>query len=373
MKLISAIGSFKGTISSVKINNTAKEIFEKHGFKVDAIPLADGGDGLLDSLCLTLNAAVREIDTVNALGEPIKARVGISGNIAIVESALATGLAILKKEQYNPLKASSYGTGVLIKQLAEEGIGSIILGLGGSATNDGGIGCLAALGFEFFNSKNEPLAPAGENLINISRIDSRKVSERVKNLKLTIACDVTNPLLNETGATYVYGRQKGADDAMLLFLENGMKNYARIVSDFCKKDFSNEQGAGAAGGMGFGLISFLNAEMKKGAELVLEYSDYENKLKDADLVITGEGQLDSQTEFGKLPQIAAKNALNANVKCIAVAGSCTANKESLKRTGIDSVFELINYESLEKCMTDTENVVRTVFEDIAIKISNNEI
>ncbi len=360
MKIISAIGSFKGTIDSIKINNLVKEELEKQGHSVESIPVADGGDGLLDALCFSLGAKYEEIETVDALGKPIKAKIGINHDTAIIEMALASGLAILKENERNPLKTSTYGTGLLIKYVAEKGINNIILGIGGSATNDGGFGCMAALGFDFYDSENKKIIPSGENLKHISRIDDSNVSEKIKNLNITVACDVTNPLLGENGATYVYGKQKGATEEMLKELESGMANYAEKVAEFCKINYSEASGAGAAGGLGFGLISFLNAKMQKGAQLVLNHAGYETKLKNAGLVITGEGRIDNQTEFGKLPQIVAEKASKNNVKCIAIAGSCTASAESLENMGMEKVYELVNFASIDECMTNPERVIKSV-------------
>ncbi len=364
MKVISAIGSFKGTIDSTSVNDEVKRFLEKKGICVESIPVADGGDGLLDALVCSLNGEYIELPTVNALGDEIKSKVGIVGNTGIVEMALASGVAILPEERLNPLKASTYGTGFLIRQLACSGVENIILGIGGSATNDGGFGCLAALGFEFYDKNGEALIPSGENLEKVFDIYSGKVPECVKRLKIQIACDVTNPLLGDEGATYIYGPQKGADTNALRILENGMLNYANAVAKCSGKDLRNLSGAGAAGGLGYGLASFFNAKLQKGAEIVLEYAGYEDKLKNADLVITGEGRIDNQTAFGKLPQIVSSKAKESNVKCIAIAGSSTADEESLKAMGISKVYQLTDYAPLEECMSNTKGVLKNVLIDV---------
>ncbi len=368
MKVISAIGSFKGSIDSVKINQTVKEIFEAEGIFVDAIPVADGGDGLLDSLCAAMDGNYIEVNTVSALGEPLSAKVGVAGETGIVEMALASGLARIDESKLNPLKASTYGTGLLIKHLALIGVKNIIIGIGGSATNDGGFGCLNALGFDFYDINGELLIPCGENLKKVNSISDKRVCDAVKGIKIQIACDVTNPLLGPNGATYIYGRQKGADDAMLAVLESGMENYSKAVADFCGNDYSSLQGTGAAGGLGFGLMAFLGAKLEKGAEIVLEHAGYAEKLKSADLVITGEGRIDNQTAFGKLPQIVATTASNAGVKCVAIAGSSVADDESLKSMGISKVYQLIDYADFEECMTNTSEIVKRTLTDIAVDI-----
>ncbi len=367
MKIISAIGSFKGSIDSVQINNLVKEVLEKQGHYVDAIPVADGGDGLLDSLCSSLYGKYLNVETVNALGEPINAKVGVVGDTGIVEMALASGVALIPEHRLNPLKASTYGTGILIKHLVNMGIKNIILGIGGSATNDGGIGCLNALGFDFYDKDNNLLTPNGENLEKVKRISSNGVDENIKSLKIQIACDVTNTLLGSDGATYVYGRQKGATDEMLEILENGLRNFAKAVALFCGNDYSKIAGTGAAGGLGFGLMSLLNARLQKGAEIVLDCAKYIEKLENADLVITGEGRIDNQTAFGKLPQIVAKTADQNGVKCIAIVGSSTASEESLDSMSISEVYQLIDYAPLNECLYNPEEVIKTVLKSINLK------
>ncbi len=364
MKVISAIGSFKGSIDSVKINKTVKEFFEAEGIYVEAIPVADGGDGLLDSLCVAMGGKYIDVNTVNALGEPLISKAGVAGETGIVEMALASGLALIDESRLNPLKASTYGTGILIKHLALMGVEKIILGIGGSATNDGGFGCLNALGFDFYDKSGELLAPCGENLKKINSVSDKRVCDAVKGLKIQIACDVTNPLLGPNGATYIYGRQKGADDAVLDALESGMKSYSKVVADFCGNDYSLLQGTGAAGGLGFGLMAFLGAKLEKGAKIVLEQAGYAEKLKSADLVITGEGRIDNQTAFGKLPQIVAKTAAASGVKCVALAGSSVADAESLKAMGISKLYQLIDYAAFEECMSNTSETVKRVLPDI---------
>ncbi len=366
MKIISAIGSFKSTLDSVKINQTVKAFFEPLNICVDAIPVADGGDGLLDSLCSSMNGEFIETQTVNALGEPITSKIGVAGKTGIVEMALASGLALIDESRLNPLKASTYGTGLLIKHLADLGFENIILGIGGSATNDGGFGCLSALGFEFYDKNGNILKPCGENLQKVVSVSDKNVSDEIRNLRIRIACDVTNPLLGKNGATYIYGRQKGADDDILAVLEKGMRNYSRAVADFCGSDFSLFPGAGAAGGLGYGLMSLLGARLEKGAKIVLESAGYEEKLKNADLVITGEGRIDNQTAFGKLPQIVAQTAKNAGVKCIAVAGSSVADEGCLEEIGISKVYQLVDYAPLDECMNNTVDVINKLLKDINI-------
>ncbi len=369
MRIISAIGSFKGSLDSVKINQAVKEVLEAEGFAVDAMPVADGGDGLLDSLCAAMGGECSEVKTVNALGEPIISKIARAGKTGIVETALASGLALIEERGLNPLKASTYGTGILIKHLALSGIKNIILGIGGSATNDGGFGCLNALGFDFYDKLGNILTPCGENLQHVASISDKRVCDAVKNLKINIACDVTNPLLGPNGATYIYGRQKGADDDMLAVLEKGMENFSCVVTDFCGKNYSALPGTGAAGGLGFGLTAFLGANLEKGAQIVLGQAGYAEKLKNADLVITGEGRIDNQTAFGKLPQIVASTANRAGIKCIALVGSSIADEACLESMGISEVYQLTDYAPLEECMTNTENVIKTVLKDIAANIA----
>ncbi len=365
MKIISAIGSFKGTLDSEKINRTVRDFFEPLGVCVCAVPVADGGDGLLAALCSALGGEYIEIETVNALGAPITAKAAKKGETGIVEMALASGLALLGENELNPMKASTYGTGILIKELALSGAKKIILGIGGSATNDGGFGCLSALGFEFYDASGELLEPCGENLEKVSRIDGKSVSPEIRELQIQIACDVTNPLLGENGAAYIYAPQKGADEKMLAALEKGMACYAKAVAEFCGEDFSSLPGTGAAGGLGFGLMAVLGATLEKGAQIVLESAGYGELLKTADLVITGEGRIDNQTAFGKLPQIVAGMAKKAGVKCFALVGSSAADEAAMQAIGIEKIFQLVDCAPLEKCMSDTEEVIRLALKEIS--------
>ncbi len=366
MKIISAIGSFKGSVDSETINAVVKRILEAKGHEVCAIPVADGGDGLLGALCVSMGARCITVKTVNALGEPITAKAAISGDTGIVEMALASGLALLPENSLNPLEASTYGTGLMIRHLVSLGVENIILGVGGSATNDGGFGCLCALGYRFYSAEGEELIPKGASLEKVSRISDEAVPEYIKKLNITIACDVTNPLLGEMGATYVYAPQKGADRAMLDRLEKGMAVYARAVAAFCGDDYSSLPGTGAAGGLGFGLMALLGASLEKGAHIVLDRAGYSERLKSADLVITGEGRVDNQPAYGKLPQIVASRARGAGVKCIALCGSCTADKESLDSMGIGEVYCFTDYAPLEECIGKAEAVAEKAIEAIKI-------
>ncbi len=364
MEIISAIGTFKGSIDSIEINNLVKEFFETKGHIVKAIPVADGGDGLLNSLCSSLGGKYSVVETVDALGRPINSKIGIAGNTGIVEMALASGIALIKESELNPLAASTYGTGILIKHLADSGINNIILGIGGSATNDGGFGCLNALGFDFYDNNGKLLIPCGENLQYVKTVSDKSVPENIKALKITIACDVTNPLLGKDGATYVYGKQKGATDEMLKILENGLSNYSKSIAEFCGCDYSALPGTGAAGGLGYGLMALLGAKLEKGAQIVLNCASYNEHLQTADLVITGEGRIDNQTAFGKLPQIVAKTAEKSNVKCIAIAGSSVADKKNLTDMGISKVYQLIDFAPLDVCINEPKRIINNILENM---------
>ncbi len=366
MNIISAIDSFKGSLDSAEINAVVKRVLEAKGHKVCTIPVADGGDGLLGALCASMGAKCLSAETVNALGEPITAKAAISGDTGIVEMALASGLALIDEDSLNPLEASTYGTGLMIRHLASLGVKKLILGIGGSATNDGGFGCLCALGYRFYSCDGEELAPKGANLERVDRISDDNVPEQIKKLDITIACDVTNPLLGERGATYVYAPQKGADRDMLERLEKGMASYARTVADFCGEDYSSLPGTGAAGGLGFGLMALLGAKPEKGANIVLDRAGYNEKLKSADLVITGEGRVDNQTAYGKLPQIVASRARSAGVKCIALCGSCTADRESLESMGISEVYCFTDYAPLRECIGKAESVAEKAIKSMKI-------
>lgn len=343
MKIVVAIDSLKGSLSSMEAGKAIKKGIENvMPAQVVVKPLADGGEGTMQALTEGLGGDIKTAEVMGPLGETVSASYCVipSQGLAVIEMAEAAGITLAKEK--NPLKATTYGVGQLILQVLEEGAHEIILGVGGSATNDGGVGMLQALGYEFYNKKGERLAPGNAALADIASIsDHNKVTE-LTDCHIITACDVNNPLCGPNGATYIFGPQKGVTAEMLPILEKGMENWAKVAAGFLKKDFSQLEGTGAAGGLSFALKAFLGTELKSGIQLMLDTLRLEEEIKDADLVVTGEGRLDEQTAMGKGPIGVAKLAKKYGVKVIAFAG-CTGDGVKLcNKEGIDAYFTIIN-------------------------------
>lgn len=318
MKILVSINAFKGAVSTVLATDIVADELLKFGFSVEKNYIADGGDGSVE-VAASMGARLQYYDTYDPLLRPIKAPIAWFGKIALIEMAKASGLALLKNEERNPLKTTSFGTGLLIKKAIEEGAEEIILGIGGSATVDGGVGLLEALDFKFLDAKGNPSWIGGESLQNIRTI----VKSPVKFPKITIASDVTNPLLGPNGASRVFGPQKGADPQMIEFLDNALAHFNNITKKYFNTDISDAQGAGAAGGIGGFASVYLNAQLKPGAELFMDLCNFNEKASKSNVLITGEGALDKQTSCGKAPYRCAKRfkSINRNGLTIALSGS----------------------------------------------------
>lgn len=374
MKIILAPNAFKDCMSSydaaVKMEKGVKNFSSK--IETLKVPVADGGDGLLEALYKPLNGVKKTMDVVGPNFKKITSEYCIfpKQKFALVEMAKASGLALLKQNERSATKTTSYGTGELICDALKNGINHILVGIGGSATNDAGTGILSALGFKFLDKHGKELVPSGENLIKIKEIDDSAVINMPEGLVIDVVCDVDNPLYGLKGAAYVYAPQKGASKKEVKELDSGLRNFAETVFKKYKLDISKVAGGGAAGGIGAGLYGLLNAKLKPGIDIVLDIVELNKKLSNADLVITAEGQIDFQTAFGKAPAGVAKLAKTHNIPCIAIAGSIGENITNLHDIGINSVFTLcpgpVTLENailngrkyLEKA---TEQVVRTYF------------
>ena len=344
MKIVIAPNALKGSL-------TAKEAASAitHGVckvhpnaDVVTIPIADGGDGLLEVLQQALNASVVHHKVKGPLGDDIEAGYLFSKSqkTAIIEMATASGLALLSPEQLDPLQASTFGIGQLIMHAVAQGASTIIIGIGGSATNEGGMGMATALGIRFFDEEATELTGNGKNLKKIHRIDMSDFPPELNAIDFKVICDVDNPLLGANGATRIFGPQKGANEETQLQLENGLANLAERFRDDLSIDVLDLAGGGAAGGLGAGLKALLDAELLPGAELVLDLVGIDNALNNANLLITAEGQLDDQTAFGKAPAAVASRARRQGVPCIALAGAILSDTEILKECGIDAAFSL---------------------------------
>jgi len=344
VKIVVAPNAFKGSLSAGEAADAMRSGILKAlaAVEVRLVPVADGGDGLLQALAGPLQAGHVQQQVHGPLGEPVEAAFLYSAahRLAVIEMATASGLALLDPAQLDAMHASSEGTGQLIRAALDLGARHIVLGIGGSATTDGATGLASALGMRFLDENGEALPGNGASLERIRRIDRSGVDERLAGVTLEVACDVDNPLLGGNGAARVYAPQKGASRDQIGRLERGLTNLADVIRQEFGLDVRELPGGGAAGGMGAGLRAFFGAELKPGADLVLELLQVEAEIAGADLVLTGEGRLDDQTRFGKAPGAIAALARRNNVPCIAVAGMLDQTAYTLNDAGFTAVFSL---------------------------------
>ena len=341
MKIIIAIDSFKGSLSSMEAGKAAIEGIREvlPNSQTELIPIADGGEGMLSVMQNTYHCSNHTIQVHNPCMEPIHATYGIALNTstAFIEMATASGLPLIREDQRNPMKTTSFGTGELIKDALEKGCTHFIIGIGGSATNDAGTGMLQALGFQFLNKNHQVLEHGGEILSQIASIDTANVHPLLKNAHFTIACDVRNPFYGPNGAAHIYARQKGADDTMIVELDKGMESFAQVILQTTGKDIRHIPGSGAAGGMGGGMLAFLNAELKSGSDLLLDICEFEKKIQNANLIITGEGKIDQQSLMGKITGKILQMGLVHNIPVIAITGSIE-DKNTLLEAGFHGIY-----------------------------------
>ncbi len=346
MKILVAPDSFKGSLTAIEVAESIKKGIKnyKSNIKVDLLPLADGGEGTVQSLVDATQGEIIKEKVTGPLGEEIKTNYGIlgDGKTAVIEMAAASGLPLVPEEKRDPTKTTTYGTGELIKSALEHGVEEIIIGLGGSATTDAGVGMAQALGVSFLDEKGEEVGFGGRYLDKINEIRMDNIDNRVKDTKIRVACDVDNPLFGKDGAAYVYSPQKGADQEMVKVLDKKLRKFNEKVKERLNKDVNKIAGAGAAGGLGAGLVAFLNAELETGIDIILDTVEFEKRLKNVDLVITGEGRLDGQSIYGKTPIGVAKRAKNHNIPVIAIAGSLGPGAKKVLDKGIDAYFSIID-------------------------------
>ena len=345
MNIVVAIDSFKGSLTSLEAGNAVKEAALKLNSNTEVFvrPLADGGEGTVEALYAGLGGEKVSIEVSGPLNSPVNAEYLIlsDGKTAVMEMSAAAGITLINENERNPLNATTYGVGEMIKNAVGRGCRSFIVGIGGSATNDGGVGMLTALGF-VFKDKNGNLIPSGaKGLESLSAISAENVLPELKECKFRIACDVTNPLCGEKGCSAVYGPQKGATLEMIEKMDKWLKNYADISKTVSAEADMNYEGAGAAGGLGFAFRTFLNAELESGIKIILEETRLEDYIKKADIVITGEGRLDSQTAMGKAPIGVASLAKKYGKRVIAFSGCVADGAEILNNCGIDAFFPIL--------------------------------
>lgn len=346
MKIVIAPDSYKGSLSALEVANNIEKGIRRifNNLTIEKIPMADGGEGTVQSLVDSTNGKIVNVIVKGPLGKDVTAFYGILGDAktAIIEMAAASGLPLIPKEEKNPLITTSYGTGQLIKDALDKDCKNIIIGLGGSATNDGGVGAAKALGVKFLDKEGNNIGEGGGAVDKLNSIDISNIDPRIKDCNITAACDVDNPLCGPKGASHVFGPQKGADSSMIEFLDKNLSHYAEIIKRDLSIDIINTPGSGAAGGLGAGIMAFLNASMKRGIDIVIELTDLEQKIKDADLVFTGEGMIDFQTAFGKAPFGVAKIAKKYDIPVIAIAGGIGKDAETLYSKGFDSIFSIVD-------------------------------
>ncbi|GLI85627.1 glycerate kinase [Rossellomorea marisflavi] len=343
MKIVIAPDSFKESMTALEaaqsIEKGMKAVFPDA--ECHLLPMADGGEGTVQSLVDATGGALIERSVTGPLGEEVPAFFGLlgDGKTAVIEMAAASGLHLVEPAKRNPLITTSRGTGELIHAALDEGVSHIIVGIGGSATNDGGVGMVQALGGSFLNEDGEEIGPGGGTLSTIESIDLSKLDSRLASVKLEVACDVTNPLTGPTGASAIFGPQKGADPEMVDTLDQNLAHLASIVPG--GQVIASRAGTGAAGGLGFALLAFLNAELNRGIDIVLEAVNFSEHIKDASLVITGEGRIDGQTIYGKTPIGVAKASKKYGIPVIGIAGSLTEDSVIVYDHGIDALFSIV--------------------------------
>jgi glycerate kinase len=345
MKIVIAPDSFKESLSALEVADAIAEGWQKviPDTECICIPMADGGEGTVQSLIDATHGRWLSVDVTAPLGNTVRAEFGISGDgkTAIIEMAAASGLHLVPIEKRNPLSATSYGTGELIKAALDQGVSKIILGIGGSATNDAGAGMLQALGAVFCDQDGVALGFGGGALINTAHVDFSKLDPRLQQVELDVACDVNNPLCGEKGASAIFGPQKGASPEMVATLDQALHHFATVIQQQHGLDIRHHAGAGAAGGMGGGLLTLPNVVLKAGVQIVIEAVNLAEAIRDADLVITGEGRMDAQSAHGKAPIGVAGVAKQFGKPVIAIVGCLREDYEVVYQHGIDAVFPII--------------------------------
>jgi glycerate kinase len=332
------------------------------------VPMADGGEGTLQSLVDATEGAVHALQVTGPLGNEVTAYYGITGDgrAGVLEMASASGLQLVPRQQRNPLVTTTYGTGQLIKACLDHGVDRLLIGIGGSATNDGGAGVVQALGGRLLDRTGSELGYGGGCLADLHSIDLTGLDPRLKQVAVEVACDVTNPLCGENGASLVFGPQKGAGPEMAEQLDRNLRHYAAILKEQLDCDIMDMPGGGAAGGLGAGLVVFLNAQLRSGAALVMDYTGLEEKIRHADMVWTGEGSLDAQTRFGKTPLGVAEVAKRHHKPVLAFAGHIGAGAEELYKLGIDAIFGILpGAASLEDALRSGPDNLERAAENVA--------
>lgn len=371
MKVVVAIDSFKGSMTSVEAGNAVAEGFKKADSEVIVTvrPLADGGEGTVEALTAGLHGKREEVLVTGPLGEPVKSVYGIleDSRTAIIEMSSAAGITLVEKDKLNPFDATTKGVGEIIRDAINKGCRRFIVGIGGSATNDGGAGMLQALGFDLLDKEGRQIPRGAKGLKALKKISDSNVIPELKECEFKIACDVTNPLCGPNGCSAVFASQKGASEDMIRDMDSWLSDYARLSMQLNPQADPDYPGCGAAGGMGFAFLSFTNATLQSGIDLVIEETKLEEYIKESDLVVTGEGRLDFQTAMGKAPVGVACLAKKYDKKVIAFAGSISEDAAECNKKGIDAFFAIVRGAvSLEEAMDkiNAENNLKLTAEQV---------
>lgn len=377
MKIVIAPDSFKESMTALEAATAIEEGFKAVLPEAEYIkvPMADGGEGTVQSIIDATNGRVKKLEVTGPLGELTDAYYGLSGDkkMAIIEMASSSGLDKVEPAKRNPLITTTIGFGELIKDALDEGVEDILLGIGGSATNDGGAGMIISLGGKLLDENRNPIAPNGEGLRDLAFIDLSQVHPRIKEVSFRVACDVDNPLTGNTGASYIYGQQKGGTPDQLKQLDTNLRHFAEVIRNVLGMDIEHLPGSGAAGGLGGGIVAFLNGSLERGGGLLVNILDLESKIKGADLVVTGEGGINQQTVFGKTPIAVSLVAKKYGVPTIAFAGTLSEGYDAVYDYGIHAVFSIIpELTSLETALENGYNNLKKAAMNCAqlIKIKN---
>lgn len=367
MKILIAPQAFKGSLGAFEVAKAIETGIKRIVPEAETVllPMADGGDGTVEALVNATGGKFQQTSVLDPLGRATLATWGVlgDGQTAVIEMAAASGLWLVEPEKRDPLATTTYGTGQLIKAALDKGCRKLVIGLGGSATNDGGAGALQALGVRLSDARGTEISRGGGPLANLASIDETELDRRLQNVQVLIASDVTNPLVGPEGASHVYGPQKGATPRVAEQLDLALRHYGQAIRRHLGVDILDKPGAGAAGGLGGGLMAFLNAEMVPGAELVMQINGIEKHLDGADVVITGEGRIDGQTIYGKAPVALAKAAKRRNLPVIALVGGLGEGYQSVFEHGIDAAIPIVpGPMDLERAMAEAERLLENAAE-----------
>jgi glycerate 2-kinase len=345
MRVVIAPDSFKGSNTSVRVAETIErgilKVFPRA--EVHRVPIADGGEGTVEAVVLGGGGEYRDVTVTGPLGAPVAARYGIlSGGRGVIEMAAASGLPLVPTDRRDPLLTTTYGTGELIRDALDHGCTELLIGIGGSATNDAGVGMAQALGFSFLDASGHEVRGCGGDLHRIETIDTSSADRRLSGCKISVACDVRNPLYGDEGAAAIYGPQKGADEKTIESLDSGLRHFAGIAGRAFDVDLQAIPGAGAAGGLGAGLVVFCGAELKSGIDAILDIVRFDEAVRGADLVLTGEGAMDGSSTYGKVPVGIARRMSGTDIPVVAIVGDIGKGASAVYALGIDGIMSTVS-------------------------------